>query len=126
MLDIDHFKRVNDRQGPDRRRGAPRPRRRDRPPDPPEDLLARYGGEELCIARGLDRAKAEVLAERIRREIEALPIPGPTGAVRVTVSVGVATLGAQDGAQLVAAADEALYRAKEAGRNRVAVFGAGP
>ncbi len=82
------------------------------------DFVARYGGEEFAILLpSTDREGALVLAERFRRAVE-----GAGWLQRdVTVSVGVATMtGAEAGAaSLVALADEALYRAKEAGRNRV-------
>ena len=125
MLDIDHFKRVNDQYGhqagDDVLRavaGAVAGCARD------IDLAARYGGEEMAVLLpGADVAGALVAAERVRRTVEALDTgvrDAEGNPVRVTVSLGVASLGEGpvDGAELVAEADAALYRAKRAGRNR--------
>jgi diguanylate cyclase (GGDEF)-like protein len=89
------------------------------------DLAARYGGEEFAVlltSAGADAAQA--VAERLRAGIEALAIPHPASTVApvVTASVGVATRlpsGSGSPLDLIAAADEALYRAKRGGRNRV-------
>jgi len=90
------------------------------------ELAARYGGEEFAVLLpGLDLPSALTLAEAVRRGVVALAIPhpaSPTGSV-VTVSLGVAVCLPTEGlamASLVADADAALYRAKEAGRNRTA------
>lgn len=124
MIDLDHFKRVNDTLGHAAGDAALRVvagalHRTLRT----EDLLARYGGEELVVvARNIGARNAEILAERIRRAIAGLAIPWEGRTVSLTVSVGVAThspdrpYATVDA--LVAAADRALYRAKEAGRNR--------
>jgi two-component system, cell cycle response regulator len=124
MIDLDHFKRVNDTYGHATgdlvlkmvARTLARVIRT-------EDILARYGGEEFVVlARGTDRKSAVVLAERIRSTVESQLIPNPAGAFRITVSLGTATLADANlttRAALVAAADKALYRAKNAGRNRI-------
>ena len=83
----------------------------------------RYGGEEfLIIAPGCSWNEAVILAERIRSSISAEPVNTQSGVIHVTMSLGV-TIGGdrigEDAATLIAAADEALYRAKKAGRNRV-------
>ena len=89
-----------------------------------EDWFARVGGEEFAvIARAADGKQARMMAERIRRAVETHPFTWEKGRVPVTISLGVAELGKEgpDSAEaLVRAADEFLYRAKEAGRNRVA------
>lgn len=127
FLDLDEFKRFNDTYGHaqgDRvlrliaqaldetfRRGG--------------DLIARYGGEEFAvILPGVDGRRAELYAERLRRRIWRLAIPYEASRVadRVTISGGVATMlpgfsGMPD--DLLRAADQALYRAKCQGRNRI-------
>jgi diguanylate cyclase (GGDEF)-like protein len=89
------------------------------------DVAARYGGEEFAvILPGIDGRGAAIVAERIREAMAAHPVPGIEPARTVTVSIGVAavTPGApHTPAQLVAAADAALYRAKHAGRDRVSI-----
>lgn len=89
-----------------------------------EDWFARVGGEEFAvIARSADEPQARMMAERIRRAVEAHAFTWETGSVPVTVSLGVAALGSggPDSAEaLVREADECLYKAKAAGRNRVA------
>ena len=124
MLDVDHFKKVNDTFGHPAgdavlRVVAATMQRILRT----ENLLARYGGEEFCvIARGIDSTNAMILAERLRRTLANLALPWEGDTIRITVSVGIATLTVAgdypSGDALVAAADEALYAAKEGGRNR--------
>jgi diguanylate cyclase (GGDEF)-like protein len=126
MLDIDDFKAVNDTYGHQQgdvvlREVAKILRASSREIDEP----ARYGGEELAVVLpGTDLTGAHNLAERVREQIEALrlPILGDDGAdpLRVTASFGAAALpvSAGDVRGLVAAADEALYQAKRAGKNR--------
>jgi diguanylate cyclase (GGDEF)-like protein len=124
LLDLDDFKLVNDTYGHQQgdlvlREVARVLRETSREIDEP----ARYGGEELAVVLpGTDLEGAYNLAERVRAGIEelALPLLDGEGALRVTASFGVATLpgSADDMRGLVAAADEALYRAKRAGKNR--------
>jgi diguanylate cyclase (GGDEF)-like protein len=89
------------------------------------DLAARYGGEEFVVLLpGADQAAAAAVAESLRAACEALAIPHPSAPVSpvITLSLGVAScIPADDNAveALVAAADAALYRAKQEGRNRV-------
>ncbi|MCL6620477.1 MAG: diguanylate cyclase [Syntrophobacterales bacterium] len=85
------------------------------------DILCRYGGEEfVMLLPQTPPEQAAVLAERLRAGIAGLRIPLPERELTVTVSIGVAGLPPHtDGAGLVEAADRALYRAKEGGKNRV-------
>ncbi len=117
MLDVDHFKRFNDElgrpAGDEALRGVARilgacARG--------ADLVARYGGEEFALVLpGADAAGALAAAERCRRAVESAPWAGRA----VTVSAGAATLApGEPPAGLVARADAALCRAKQAGRNR--------
>jgi len=86
-----------------------------------EDILCRYGGEEfVVIARGTDYINTGALAERIRRAIEELSIPITSGDIKITVSVGWATMSKgeyRSPKELLSASDKALYLAKQGGRN---------
>lgn len=121
MIDIDHFKTVNDSYGHPAGdevirsvarilRGTVRP----------YDIAARYGGEEFGIVLpGTDIAKGSAIAERIRGRIDAAVLDERHN-VHATVSIGVAAFDAGDAdhAAWIDRADQALYRAKAAGRNR--------
>jgi two-component system cell cycle response regulator len=124
MLDIDHFKRVNDRRGHlagDRviRMVAQTVAGRIRQ----GDVAVRYGGEEfLVVLPGADLGFTGQVAERIRAGVAAQACVHDGGEIRVTVSLGVAALPevtADRAQQLIQAADQALYRAKAGGRDRV-------
>jgi diguanylate cyclase (GGDEF)-like protein len=123
MLDVDHFKKVNDRHGHavgDRVLQAVAQRCRDALR--PEDVMGRYGGEEFAIVlpeTGLDHSHRE-LAEGLRLAVASEPIATDDGPVTVTISLGVATATSttSDLAALLDAADGALYEAKRQGRNR--------
>jgi two-component system cell cycle response regulator len=120
MIDLDHFKEVNDRHGhqvgdsvlrecaatlKECLRGS--------------DLVARYGGEEFCVMLPDTSAHgARFAAERLRQAVAGLSAPVPT----VSVGVAMSELGGSVD-DLIRHADEALYQAKSAGRNRVAVYG---
>lgn len=121
MLDIDHFKSINDRFGhlvgdEAIRNIAETMRGTLRDPDTP----GRYGGEEFgVVLPDTDAEGACVIAERIRHQIEAATMVRK-GSVRCTVSIGVAeaTADLTDSRQWIERADRALYRAKALGRNR--------
>jgi diguanylate cyclase (GGDEF)-like protein len=126
FLDIDHFKRINDVHGHQAgdhvlvqlaalamsMLGE-------------DEVFARYGGEEFAvIARGMDAAAGEALAERFRTTMENHRFVFGDAPIPVTISVGVSYapgLGVATIVDFVARADEALYAAKRAGRNRVVV-----
>ena len=126
MIDIDHFKKINDTYGhitgdlvlkemAQRLRGTIRK----------YDFIGRYGGEEFLVATPeIAVHPAQELAERLRRVIMTAPFQIPPPAViTVTTSIGVTQLvEGETVEQLVARADAALYKAKESGRNRVVVL----
>jgi diguanylate cyclase (GGDEF)-like protein len=125
LSDIDFFKKVNDTHGHltgdevlrqvgrvfgSKLRGG--------------DLAARYGGEEfLLILPGSNLVGGKIAAERLRKTIEELSMPGPSGPFKVTASFGVASVCGPGCAgtlkDLIGRADSALYAAKHGGRNRV-------
>ena len=124
MVDVDHFKTINDRYGhqagdralkavADTLRGRTRV----------FDSIVRYGGEEFVVVMpGAGRPDAAAAAERLRQAIEAMAFSPEQGIMhQVTVSIGVAWSGdrAASAEMLLQAADQAMYRAKEGGRNQV-------
>jgi len=124
MLDIDHFKSVNDNYGhvigddilihfSNKIRSQIRE----------SDILARYGGEEFVVLLPKTNIDGAVeIAEKVRKHIEECPFSGGKLSVPVTVSIGVAEVkGERLMRVLTQRVDEALYEAKENGRNRVAV-----
>jgi diguanylate cyclase (GGDEF)-like protein len=124
MLDLDHFKDFNDRYGHPSGDEALRAFAdilrsclRD------GDVAARYGGEEFAVLLpGVDPATAAAIAERIRSRTESTLIslaPGITDRISVSIGIAVAPSQALDRITLLRRADEALYRAKQTGRNRV-------
>ncbi|MDH5676487.1 MAG: GGDEF domain-containing protein [Myxococcales bacterium] len=126
LLDLDHFKRINDRFGHQRGDQVLREvARRLQQTVRLEDVVARYGGEEFAIvALGIDELGARTFAERLRGTIGGAPIEDEHGALEVTVSIGLAdsvVTGETKARALFAAADAALYEAKRKGRNRVEV-----
>lgn len=123
-IDVDHFKRINDRLGhaggdtvllavADRLRTAVRP----------GDLVSRFGGDEfVVVASGVDNPSvAAVIAERIRSGMEA-PVRASGRTINVTLSVGSAVGDGRNGEVLLQQADTALYRAKELGRDRAEMY----
>lgn len=126
LIDLDHFKRINDTYGHLQgdsilREMALRVTRMTRK----SDVVARYGGEEFTVIltqTGLEGAKCE--AERLHRELSSLPYQGMPEGQAVTVSIGVAALDPDtmmDSEALLRTADSALYTAKHQGKNRVVV-----
>lgn len=122
LMDIDHFKQINDTFGhligdtilagvsaefiKELRQ---------------VDLIGRYGGDEfIALLPETDLPQAMQIAERLRRSISEMPYNTPTAQVKITISVGVAVLGEEDTLEmLIKNTDMALYRAKEDGRNQV-------
>ncbi len=130
MIDIDHFKQLNDTYGHvagdailAQLGSAVGSVLRT------EDLFARFGGEEFCVvARGIPLERARLLAERLRVTIAHKTFRAAGHALQITASFGVASLDhghMHTPTALIEAADEALYRAKAGGRNCVAVSGTG-
>ena len=124
LVDLDHFKRVNDtyghltgdavlREAAQRMRGAVRN----------YDAIGRYGGEEfLAIVPASDLSSTLTQAERLRRAVGEAPVSTPEGSLAITVSLGVTASCGEDAVaaeSLISAADAALYQAKMLGRNRV-------
>jgi len=128
MMDIDHFKKINDTyghlQGDQVLRELAGLLKRCARQD---DIVARYGGEEFAIALVETNKKGGLkAAERIRRTVEEFEFSGPAGPLPVTISIGVASY-PQDATtkrDLIAKADMALLTAKERGRNRVVTYSA--
>ena len=123
LLDIDHFKTVNDSSGhaagdlvlqrvATRLRGSVRT----------EDAVVRYGGEEFVVLlRRCSAAEAVTIAEALRTAVRQVALPADCPLGQLTVSIGIAAY-PEDGidlAQLLGAADRAMYTSKHAGRNRV-------
>jgi diguanylate cyclase (GGDEF)-like protein len=125
MLDIDHFKTINDTYGHGVGDGVLQAVARTVTDSiRASDLLFRYGGEEfLVLLADTDEEGAAQLAERIRTALErCICLPGDGLTIRLTASLGVACLHREESKDaLVQHADQALYRAKAGGRNRVAV-----
>jgi diguanylate cyclase (GGDEF)-like protein len=124
VIDVDRFKAVNDAWGHAAGDAVLRAiAEAIRPLVRAEGLVARIGGEELALLMpdvGLDGARA--FAEKVRQRIGERTVTHEGHDIRVTVSIGVAELAPGDGApdRLLARADERLYAAKRAGRDRVA------
>lgn len=124
LCDLDHFKAVNDTYGHLAGDAALREvARRMHESIREYDTLARYGGEEfLLVLPDCDMEGALQQAERLRETFDRQPLDLPEDRVSQTLSLGVAGLNAKVGAlasEMLRAADQALYRAKENGRNRV-------
>lgn len=124
MLDIDHFKQVNDEHGHpcgDQVLLATADRIQDNLRH--SDLLARYGGEEFCIVLPETNGdETYEVAERIRQQIQDLPVHYQNKCLHITISGGIASLsqGFQQAQQMLDSADQNLYAAKKTGRNQIA------
>lgn len=120
LIDADHFKEINDTHGHQVGDEALRELvLRVREVLRPYDHLGRYGGEEFLVVTNVSNGILN-LHERIRDAVACAPFSTSAGLIQVTVSIGVATTGTSTTAhQLINQADQALYQAKHAGRNRV-------
>ncbi len=127
MIDIDHFKAINDRYGHDEGDRALihvgsllKASLRD------YDIVARFGGEEFLVVLPRTIMKdAVVIAERIRRSVEATPLSAGDEKIHLTVSLGIAAIPAiwpDSKEEFIKCADTALYEAKDKGRNRVCFY----
>jgi len=122
VIDIDHFKQVNDSFGHTRGDEVLRCAARNiEALIRQTDMTFRYGGEEfVVILSKTDESGARVIAERIRETIEQTPINTVAGDIRITASIGISALvRGENVKELFDRADRALYRAKQSGRNRV-------
>lgn len=129
MADVDHFKRVNDTYGHsvgDRVLRSVAKIFTEESRD--SDMAARYGGEEFVIlCPDVDAADAGKLADRIRRRVQELVVGDDADPLRVTVSCGVADAAGADSVEaMITAADQAMYKSKNAGRNVVTIAAGKP
>lgn len=123
MIDIDNFKQVNDRYGHDVGDTVLKTLIQTCQPNlRTTDHLGRLGGEEFIVLLTETKlSDAEKCAEKLRDIIEATAVPVKENEINITISLGVAAIGAQDESfnDTLKRADKALYRAKSEGRNRV-------
>lgn len=129
MVDVDHFKRVNDTYGhPVGDAVLIEIARALRVHSRPVDAVGRYGGEEfMVVLPNTTATQGAAIADRLRSTVEALQIPTPGGILRCTISAGLASCEAGGGpctpSDLILRADAALLAAKRLGRNRVVLDG---
>jgi diguanylate cyclase (GGDEF)-like protein len=125
MIDVDHFKKINDQHGHQtgdevlRRIADALVRQFLRR----EDFVARYGGEEFVVViPDSTLLNARKRADRVREAVSELEVPGANGTLKTTISIGISSLAPGDtGKTWLARADAALYEAKAAGRNAIHV-----
>ena len=123
MIDADRFKSINDNYGHDigdlvlqTIANSLRKSLRE------SDIVARFGGEEfVCIATGVEADQIEHVFERVREAIESQKIATEQGTISVTVSIGVCTDLKKTLDDMINVADQAMYTAKQSGRNRIVV-----
>ncbi len=125
IMDLDHFKAVNDHHGHPAGDQALRVfANHCRKVLGPDVLVARMGGEEFAVLlRTADAERAGELAERLRKQVRTTPVELAAGRIMLSVSIGLATARPTDDdfSDLLKRADRALYQAKSAGRNRVEI-----
>jgi len=125
LFDIDHFKRVNDTHGhPAGDEVIRQVARLTKHSARATDICGRYGGEEFAVLLiNTSAEQALVFSERLRLAIAEARIDTDAGTLSVTISLGISELSSEikDSAQWIALSDQALYRAKQAGRNRTEV-----
>ncbi|CAM2069995.1 Diguanylate cyclase [Sulfidibacter corallicola] len=121
MMDIDHFKKVNDGYGHDGgdevlRKVAAKLKQQFRP----QDLVSRFGGEEFCVVFGpIDHDAALAKLENLRIAIAAMAIPFEKANIQITMSIGMCLSSGDSVEETIRTADQRLYLAKNGGRNRV-------
>ena len=126
LIDVDHFKRINDTYGHDvgdmvLLRVAEVLKHTART----QDVICRIGGEEfLVVCPDTDAAAAGQCAERLRQAAGSMRIPMENASLQLTISVGVAAMdeSMRGPDSMIKAADQAVYAAKQAGRNRTCVY----
>ncbi|HEY8554806.1 MAG TPA: diguanylate cyclase [Burkholderiales bacterium] len=126
LIDVDHFKRINDTHGHDvgdlvLQRVAEVLKQTART----QDVICRIGGEEfLVVCPDADASAAAQCAERLRQAVNAMRIEVAASTLQITISVGVAAMEpAMTGPEsMIKAADQAVYAAKQAGRNRICIY----